>query len=268
VIDLRSNRDAPDTLTSFDAHCVVGRSVGMTDIGRTLDGARLHALCFEYDHPTIASLTLLKKTKQAYPAIPILMVTHQHSEALEAWARRSGVWDYFVSPVSADDLRRCLDALSALPLAGAGDTQRDIIRSSSASPNEARFHACDDAGGSDRLEQAADYIERNLSQKISQNKLAKHCGLAVLQFSRLFKQRFGVTFQTYVQERRIMEAVQLLKHPDASVTDVCFTVGFFDPAYFTRVFRRYVGYTPSDYKRLFCGTSIAPENRSELTTAE
>lgn len=54
--------------------------------------------------------------------------------------------------------------------------------------------------------------------------------------------------QIKLRHRRMTEAVRLLKNPSASVTDVCYTVGFRDLSYFTRTFRRYVGMTPSRYK--------------------
>jgi AraC-like DNA-binding protein len=68
------------------------------------------------------------------------------------------------------------------------------------------------------------------------------------QFSRQFKQTYGMTFQEFLIRRRMTEAVRLLKNPSASVTDVCYTVGFRDLSYFARTFRRYVGMTPSRYK--------------------
>ena len=57
-----------------------------------------------------------------------------------------------------------------------------------------------------------------------------------------------MTFQEYVVRRRMQEAMRLLKHPSAAVTDVCFAVGYTDLSYFTRTFRRYIGTSPSVYK--------------------
>jgi AraC-like DNA-binding protein len=58
-----------------------------------------------------------------------------------------------------------------------------------------------------------------------------------------------LTFQEYLVQRRVQEAIRLLKNPSASIADVCYTVGFGDQSYFTRTFRRYVGTAPSAYRR-------------------
>jgi AraC-like DNA-binding protein len=68
------------------------------------------------------------------------------------------------------------------------------------------------------------------------------------QFSRVFKLTHGTTFQEYVLRRRISQAIRLLQNPSASVTDICYTVGFNDQSYFTRTFRRYIGTSPTTYR--------------------
>jgi AraC-like DNA-binding protein len=58
---------------------------------------------------------------------------------------------------------------------------------------------------------------------------------------------------------RILEACRLLRNPNANVTKVAYSVGFNDASYFSRVFRRFIGVSPSSYSAEF-----EPDNASEL----
>jgi two-component system response regulator YesN len=57
-----------------------------------------------------------------------------------------------------------------------------------------------------------------------------------------------VTFVDYLTSYRLSQAKRLLANPDMPVTDVAAAVGFDDPSYFTRVFRREEGLSPSEYR--------------------
>ena len=70
---------------------------------------------------------------------------------------------------------------------------------------------------------------------------------APFQFSRLFKETYGLTFQDYVLRFRIREACRLLRNPAAEIAETAFLVGFNDPSYFGKIFRRYMDCSPSQY---------------------
>jgi AraC-like DNA-binding protein len=115
-------------------------------------------------------------------------------------------------------------------------------------PAETRFQATSRSREIKIISNVITYVERNLHNKICQSEIARDCGLSSSQFSRVFKQVHGTTFQEYVLQRRMSQAVRLLQNPGASVTDVCYTVGFNDQSHFTRIFHRYVGVSPSAYR--------------------
>ena len=99
----------------------------------------------------------------------------------------------------------------------------------------------------DRLAPAVFYVQQNYSQRIYSDALARLCGLSPTYFSKAFRQRFDMSFQEFLLRYRIAKACALLAHPRACISDVAFSVGFRDPSYFTRMFRRYVGVSPSEY---------------------
>lgn len=206
------------------------------------------AVCFQFDYPDLLGLADLRLTKQLVPSVPMLMITQAHSEQLAVWAFRTRVWDYFVEPVDTARLLDVLHTLGSLGKSDPGSEGRTFPRLNNVIPPEARLR-CND-GGEDRstIDRILSYLDANLHKKIVQAEVASSFGLSTFQFSRLFKRITRVTFQEYLLSRRIEEAKRLLANPKASITDVCFTVGFQDLSYFTRVFQRYVGLPPSRYR--------------------
>jgi len=95
---------------------------------------------------------------------------------------------------------------------------------------------------------AKDYIERNLSAELSIDVLAEYLGISGSYFSLLFKQHFGETFVEYVTKQRMEMARSLLALSDKSVTQVGQMVGYAERRYFTRVFSKYTGMLPSEYR--------------------
>lgn len=252
LVDLRQlRRESGQAENKSDFHRILEREVVVhwvfwaDDISEKIEDIGARVLFFEYDYPDIARLSYLQQTKLRHPSIPIILVTEQHSEALSVWALRSRVWDYFVKPLAAAEVFYCLESLKTMLARQGRETSRKAILPPRALPADARFRG---ASQKDAINAGIAYIEKNLHEEIPQSKVAEYCGMTPFHFSRQFKQIYGITFQEFVIRRRITEAIRLLKNPSASVTNVCYTVGFRDLSYFTRTFRRYVGMTPSRYK--------------------
>lgn len=272
LVDLRQLKEESEQAGSrSNLHRILGRGGAVhwiswtEDISKKIQDTEARILFFEYDYPDIARLSWLQQTKLCHPSIPIILVTEQHSEALAVWALRSRVWDYFVKPLAAAEIFYCMESLKAAIAEQGRGTPRKAILPPRTLPVDARFRG---ASQKDAINASVAYIEKNLHEEIPQSKVADHCGMTPFQFSRQFKQTYGVTFQEFVIRRRITEAVRLLKNPSASVTDVCYTVGFRDLSYFTRTFRRYVGMTPSRYKTDLDALHVSlppPPSRSQLS---
>ena len=97
------------------------------------------------------------------------------------------------------------------------------------------------------LAAAISYVEAQFRTKVTSAKAASLCGLSAFQFSRVFKETYAITFQEYLLRFRIREACRLLKNPAAQVADVAHLVGFNDPSYFCRIFKRYTAVSPSHF---------------------
>jgi len=228
---------------AFDVH----RLAPLTSIRADVERLAPAVAFFDFDFPTKQGLNLLRETKRACPSLPLIMLTVQHSEALAVWAFRARVWDYFVKPLSRNDVERCLSSLNEmLALRKASSVRRTAAIPHSTIPEEHRM------AGSYRqdpatLAPAIVYVEENFRGKVTSAKAAALCGLSAFQFSRVFKEAYAVTFQEYLQRFRIREACRLLKNPAAQVADVAQLAGFNDPSYFCKIFKRYTNLSPSRF---------------------
>lgn len=108
----------------------------------------------------------------------------------------------------------------------------------------------DTAGEQDRegcAEQAARYVMNHYEQPISVEQLAEFVSTSQNSLYRSFKERFQVSPKHFIVEYRIEQACRLLSSGMYSVREISNSVGFEDPLYFSRAFKRVKGLSPKAY---------------------
>ena len=98
------------------------------------------------------------------------------------------------------------------------------------------------------VQKAADYIKLNYSEKISIKEIADQLYLSPNYLSELFKKHTGKTISEYLTEYRLEKACQLLDHAEYRVGDVSGMVGIHDGRYFSNMFKKKYGMTPTEYR--------------------
>jgi two-component system, response regulator YesN len=98
------------------------------------------------------------------------------------------------------------------------------------------------------IEKAKEYINLHYMEHIKIPDIAKNIGLSETYFSFLFTKETGKTFITYLQEKRVEEAKQLLRRRILPWIQVGEKVGFENPKYFAKVFKKHIGMTPVQYQ--------------------
>lgn len=93
------------------------------------------------------------------------------------------------------------------------------------------------------------FMEEHLHEDMSRDDVANVACLSPSHFSRVVKQTFGHSFTDLLAKMRVDKARELLARTDASLIQVCLDCGFSDPSYFAKVFRKYTGRTPGEYRR-------------------
>ncbi|MEV5030165.1 response regulator [Paenibacillus sp. LPE1-1-1.1] len=98
------------------------------------------------------------------------------------------------------------------------------------------------------MTEAKAFLDRNLYRDLSVEETATHVGLSTSYFSLLFKQTFGETFIEYVTRQRMERAKAMLAETAKSVAQIAKEVGYAERRYFTKVFMKYTGENPTDYR--------------------
>lgn len=93
------------------------------------------------------------------------------------------------------------------------------------------------------------YIEDNCFEKISLQELAQKCFYSTSYFSRVFKDFYGKTLTEFINEKRITEAARLLQETSSSIEEVSRLVGYNDRKQFYKVFKEFMGVTPSALRK-------------------
>ena len=99
-----------------------------------------------------------------------------------------------------------------------------------------------------RLNRVREYIEQNLENNVSLAALAEVAGISLYHFAKAFKQSTGATPHQYVLARKIDRAKELLGDPDRNVLEASARTGFNDQIHVTKIFRRVVGVTPTEFR--------------------
>lgn len=98
------------------------------------------------------------------------------------------------------------------------------------------------------IQQATDYIENNYTNEITLNDVANYVHLSASYFSGLFSQETGMSFLAYLTFLRINKAKELLSYGELNVSEVGSQVGYPNPYYFSRIFKKHTGSSPMEYK--------------------
>ncbi len=102
----------------------------------------------------------------------------------------------------------------------------------------------------DIMEDTCRYITEHFSEDLTLEAVSERVHLSSFYFCRLFKECVGMTFRDYVTHLRISKAKALLTYQNYSIKEVSAEVGYVDSNYFSRVFHRLEGVTPSEYRRV------------------
>lgn len=99
-----------------------------------------------------------------------------------------------------------------------------------------------------RLAAIVAHIEENMDREISVDELCQKAHLSKPQLFRYFKNEVGSTPVEFMNECRISRAKKILRDPQKTIKDACYETGYNSVSYFTKVFKKFTGFTPKQYK--------------------
>lgn len=102
---------------------------------------------------------------------------------------------------------------------------------------------------SQKIYYVMDYINHHYSEDVSLESVAETHAISPFYLSHIFKDITGINFVNYVQTVRIRNALQMLAYSDDTVSEIIEKCGFTSTSQFNRVFHKFCGISPSDYRK-------------------
>lgn len=101
----------------------------------------------------------------------------------------------------------------------------------------------------DLITKAKQYTQAHTEEKITLQQVADHVGMSASYFSSLFKKETGQNFVDFSNSLKINHAKELIQSQKYRMNEISDMLGFENAYYFSKVFRRYTGLTPTDYQK-------------------
>ncbi len=98
------------------------------------------------------------------------------------------------------------------------------------------------------LRKAIEYMKTHYHEQVTLNEVAEHTFVSTYYISRMFKREMGINFVDYLNEIRIEKAKKMLKDVRFKTYEVAERVGIPDAHYFSKMFKKYVGVTPTEFR--------------------
>ena len=95
---------------------------------------------------------------------------------------------------------------------------------------------------------ACEYIDKNYQEDINLNKISNYVSLSKNYFCNIFKKETGITIWDYLIRIRMEEAKKMLLETEHKTYEISERVGYDDPSYFGRLFKKYTGFTPIEFR--------------------
>ncbi|EFM09937.1 two component transcriptional regulator, AraC family [Paenibacillus curdlanolyticus YK9] len=192
--------------------------------------------------PFMDGIKLIEKIREVASDVQIIVLSGFEEFEYARAALRFGVKDYLLKPVDKIQLQERLVEIESLRQKALANKPEE-----SAAPIEDREHHA--------VEQVKHELEQSYDQPFELEKLAQSVGMNGSYLSRLFRIQTNMTMTDYVIQLRIEKAKELLiGNPALRNYEISQLVGYHDPVYFNKLFKKTVGVTPKDYREGKRGT--------------
>lgn len=103
--------------------------------------------------------------------------------------------------------------------------------------------------GRDITHYIKEYVANNYAQPITLTEICKNINFSLSNISIIFTKNAGMTFREYLQNVRMKKASEMLEKTDKTIAEIANLVGYSDPAFFYRLFRKTMNMTPQEYRK-------------------
>ncbi|MDD9267070.1 response regulator [Paenibacillus sp. GCM10023248] len=196
----------------------------------------LDVLITDIKMPIMDGLRLIEKAKERLPELSVIVISGFNEFEYARQAMRFGVTDYFLKPLDKYDLFQVLTQISR-KLDNDGIAEGEGIPKKEGEPE----HYV--------IERIKQMLDKEFDKTFDLDKIAERVELSPSYVSKLFRQETGLTITDYLISVRLNKAKQfLIDYPQLKNYEISSMLGYSDPVYFNKLFKKMVGLTPKEYK--------------------
>lgn len=207
---------------------VVGEANNGVTALEELEKKRPDILFTDIRMPGYTGLELLEKLREKGLGLKVVFITGYADFEYAQSALRLGAFDYLLKPIDEDKLDEVLERL----MGGSEETEGEDVE---VNPTT--------------IQKIVQEIRSDYAKNITLTDLAGKYGISIGHLSGLVKKELNMSFSDYIAARRVQEAKELLKDDTLSIEEIAMQVGYSDYFYFTKVFKKNVGTSPSKYRK-------------------
>lgn len=181
--------------------------------------------------PGYNGLELMERLNEKGLDIKVVFISGYADFEYAQSAIRLGAFDYLLKPVEQDKLNEVLERL----LAEDEEVLKDGVQEEEINPSTIKMILSE--------------MKQNYAENITLTDLAKKYGISISYLSGLIKEELQMSFSNYIASKRIQKAKELLADEKLSIEEIAERVGYSDYFYFTKVFKKNSGISPSKYRK-------------------
>ncbi len=180
--------------------------------------------------PGLSGLELLQEIPRVSPDTKVIIITGFAEFAYAKEALKHHAFDYLLKPIKEEELARVMSAIKS--------EQEEAPREEDIAPVYDKM-----------IDNVIKDIREHYMEDISLTSLAAKYSISTGHLSNMIKERLQVGFSDYIASLRMQRAKELLRDESMSIQEIAETVGYNDYFYFTKVFKKVVGISPSKYRK-------------------
>lgn len=190
--------------------------------------------------PGMSGLELIRHIYEEGMNPSIIIVSGYDEFPYAQEAIRLGVCDYLLKPLKTEELEECLENIQDRRMAksfgwGKEDSQNQTKQ------DKKIYHPT--------VKRVIHYVCENYEKNITIKGLSEIFNMNADYMSALFKKETDMNLNAFINITRLSAAHKLLEETDCRINEIAYQTGFSDPGYFSKQFRQFYGYTPSEMRR-------------------
>lgn len=212
-----------------------------------LTGTAVDLVFIDINMPGTDGLRLMETVRERGCNGRFVVLSGYQEFAYAQQAIRLGVCEYLVKPIDPADLRRILRAAFEEIYHVPPEEYAEMPLESMAVLNRDR------SGYSRQLRRLLEHIDVHLLDSISLSSLGEFSGLHPNYISTLFMKEMNVNFMSYIHCMKLRRALEMLEREKAlPITAIALQLGYYSERQFYRMFKRFMGITPGQYREQGC----------------